>query len=86
MKRVGVVAFVALCLCSCLRPTSASAQSVDIPLNYTLNTDHNYGGGFDPRPVLILTINIGVNGGPAQAYAFDTGSSVFVAPPGTFSA
>src|SRR5438046_2248178 len=85
MKRVGIVAFVALGLWSCLRPMSASAQSVDIPLNYAVNTGRNYGGSIGAGPVLILTINIGVNGGAAQPYAFDTGSSVFVTPNGTFT-
>jgi autotransporter-associated beta strand protein len=55
---------------------------VDIPLNYAINTGYNYG---DPHnTVLILTINIGVNGGAAQPYAFDTGSAFFVTPNGTF--
>src|SRR6516162_3783852 len=82
MKRVGVVAFVALGVG--LMPTFAFAQSVDIPLNYTINKLNNYGTPIN-NPVLILTINVGIGGGPAQAYAFDTGSSVFVAPPGTFT-
>jgi hypothetical protein len=62
----------------------AAAQSVDIPLNYTLNTYRNFGGSI-PGPVVILTINVGVNGGAAQAYAFDTGSAVFLTPSGVFS-
>jgi hypothetical protein len=52
---------------------------VDIPLNYTLNTYRNFGGSIS-GPVVILTINVGVNGGAAQAYAFDTGSAVFLTP------
>jgi uncharacterized protein with beta-barrel porin domain len=85
MKRVGVVELLALGLGMGAIPSLAVAQSVDIPLNYTLNTINNYGQPLG-KPTLILTINIGVGGGPAQAYAFDTGSSVFVAPPGTFTA
>jgi autotransporter-associated beta strand protein len=84
MKRVGIVEFAALGLSIGLTPTSALAQSVDIPLNYAVNTGHNYGGHI-ANPVLILTINIGVNGGVAQPYAFDTGSSVFLTPSGVFT-
>jgi outer membrane autotransporter protein len=62
----------------------AAAQSVDIPLNYTLNTGLNFGGSI-PGSVLILTINVGVNGGAAQAYAFDTGSASFLTPNGVFT-
>jgi hypothetical protein len=54
----------------------AAAQSVDIPLNYALNTGYNFGSQIS-NPVLILTINVGVNGGAAKPYAFDTGSAVF---------
>ena len=81
MRRVGVVAFASLGVG--LMPTFAAAQSVDIPLNYTVNTRHNYGEPINNA--LILTINVGVGGAPAQPYAFDTGSSVFVARPGTFT-
>jgi autotransporter-associated beta strand protein len=84
MKRVGIVEFAALGLSIGLTPPFALAQSVDIPLNYAVNTGHNYGFS-NSNPVLILTINVGVNGGAAQPYAFDTGSSVFLAPNGTFS-
>jgi hypothetical protein len=65
-------------------PQGAAAQSVDIPLNYTLNKDHNFGGSIG-GPVVILTINVGANGGAAQAYAFDTGSASFLAPSGVFT-
>jgi hypothetical protein len=65
----------------CAVAQGAAAQSVDIPLNYTLNTIRNFGGSI-PGPVVILTINVGVNGGAAQAYAFDTGSAVFLTPNG----
>ena len=68
----------------CAVAQGAAAQSVDIPLNYTLNTIRNFGGSI-PGPVVILTINVGVNGGAAQAYAFDTGSAVFLTPNGVFS-
>jgi autotransporter-associated beta strand protein len=57
---------------------------VDVPLNYAVNTGHNYGAPIS-NPVLILTINVGVNGGPALPYAFDTGSSVFLTPTGLFT-
>ena len=62
----------------------AAAQSVDIPLNYAVNTGLNFGGS-TPGPVLILTINVGVNGGTAQAYVFDTGSASFLTPNGVFT-
>ena len=68
----------------CAVAQGAAAQSVDIPLNYTLNAIRNFGGSI-PGPVVILTINVGVNGGAAQAYAFDTGSAVFLTPNGVFS-
>src|SRR5215469_7960119 len=77
MKRVGVVALVAAGVGVC--PTLALAQSVAIPLNYAVNTGYSYGTP-DSSRALILTINVGVNGGTAQAYAFDTGSAVFLAP------
>jgi autotransporter-associated beta strand protein len=44
----------------------ATAQSVNIPLQYEAG-----GNG------LILTINVGINGGAARPYLFDTGSGVF---------
>jgi autotransporter-associated beta strand protein len=69
---------------ACAVAQGAAAQSVDIPLNYALNTFRNFGGSI-PGPVVILTINVGVNGGAAQAYAFDTGSAVFLTPNGVFS-
>ena len=84
MKRVGIVEFAVLGLGIGLTPISALAQSVDIPLNYALNTGHNYGFS-NSGSILILQINVGVNGGAAQPYAFDTGSSVFLAPNGTFT-
>jgi autotransporter-associated beta strand protein len=62
----------------------APAQSVDIPLNYAVNTGYNY-GSLPSSPVLVLTINVGVNGGAAQPYAFDTGSAVFLTPNGVFT-
>src|SRR5215472_17547134 len=77
MKRVGVVALVAAGVGVC--PTLALAQSVAIPLNYAFDTGYSYGTP-DSSRTLILTINVGVNGGAAQAYAFDTGSAVFLAP------
>ncbi len=79
-----IVEFAALSLSIGLTPAFALAQSVDIPLNYTVNTGYNYGGHI-ANPVLILTINVGVNGGPALPYAFDTGSSVFLTPNGLFT-
>ena len=84
MKRVRVLEFAALGLSVGLTPTFALAQSVDISLNYAVNTGYNYGGHI-ANPVLILTINVGVNGGAAQPYAFDTGSSVFLSPSGVFT-
>jgi len=42
------------------------AQSVDIPLQL-----------FHANDGVILTINVGINGGPARPYLFDTGSDVF---------
>ena len=84
MKRVRIVKLAALGLGIGLTPTAALAQSVDIPLNYALNTGYNYGFS-NSSPILILQINVGVNGGAAQSYAFDTGSSVFLAPNGTFT-
>jgi autotransporter-associated beta strand protein len=62
----------------------AAAQSVAIPLNYALNTGNNFGAPIS-NPVLILTINVGVNGGAAQSYAFDTGSASFLTPNGLFT-
>ena len=69
----------------CAVAQGAAAQSVDIPLNYALNTVNNFGGPIS-GPVLILRINVGVNGGAAQSYAFDTGSAVFLTPSGVFAA
>lgn len=87
MKRVGVAACAALgmglALGLALGPTLALAQSVAIPLNYAVNTGYNFGS--PSNPALILTINIGVNGGAAQPYAFDTGSAIFLTANGTFS-
>lgn len=68
----------------CAVAQGAAAQSADIPLNYTLNTSRNFGGSI-PGPVVILTINVGVNGGTALPYAFDTGSAVFLTPNGVFN-
>ncbi len=82
--RNRIVELAALGLSIGLAPTLALAQSVDLPLNYAVNTDHNYGSKI-ASPVLILTINVGVNGGAAQPYAFDTGSSVFLTPSGVFT-
>ena len=62
----------------------ATAQSVDIPLNYALNAGYNFGSQIS-NPVLILTINVGVNGGAAKPYAFDTGSAVFLTPSGVLT-
>jgi len=84
MKRVRIVGFAALGLCIGLAPTLALAQSVDIPLNYAVNTGSNYGSAIS-NPVLILTINVGVNGGVAQPYAFDTGSAIFLTPSGVLT-
>jgi len=83
MKRVRIAACAALGLAVGLTSTCALAQSVAIPLNYAVNTGYNFGS--PSNPALILTINIGVNGGVAQPYAFDTGSAIFLAPNGTFS-
>jgi autotransporter-associated beta strand protein len=44
----------------------ATAQSVNIPLQLERANDG-----------VILTINVGINGGPARPYLFDTGSEVF---------
>ena len=52
----------------------AAAQAAAFPLSYAVNSSYNFGGAIT-RPVLILTINVGVNGGAAQPYAFDTGSA-----------
>ena len=79
MSCVRMVEFAALGLGIGLMPRLSLAQSVDIPLNYAVNTGSNYGGHI-PNPVLVLTINVGVNGGAALPYAFDTGSSVFLTP------
>jgi uncharacterized protein with beta-barrel porin domain len=84
MSCIRSVAFAATGLCIGLSPGPGFAQSVDIPLNYAINTGANYGFSAT-NPVLILTINVGVNGGPAQTYAFDTGSSVFVAPSSVYA-
>ena len=84
MKCARIVEFAALSLSIGLTPTFALAQSVDIPLNYAVNTGYNYGFP-SANPVLILTINVGVNGGAARPYAFDTGSSVFLTPNGVFA-
>jgi hypothetical protein len=73
MKRVGFVAFMGLGVGMC------PAQSVAIPLNYAVDTGYSYGTPDSSRN-LFLTINVGVNGGAAQAYAFDRGSAVFLAP------
>ena len=77
MSCVRIVAFAAAGLG--LISSTALAQSVDIPLSYSVNSGYNYGFS-SPKPVLILTINVGVGGGAAQTYAFDTGSSIFLAP------
>lgn len=55
----------------CLAAGAAQAQSLDIPLNLTLQ------GTNDPAPV--LTINIGIDGQAPRPYLFDTGSEIFVA-------
>jgi uncharacterized protein with beta-barrel porin domain len=55
----------------CLTAGTAPAQSLDIPLNLTLQ------GTNDPGPW--LTINIGINGAAPRPYIFDTGSEIFVA-------
>lgn len=82
MSCVRIVAFAAAGLG--LMPSAALAQSVDIPLSYAINTGANYGFS-NPNPALVLTINVGVNGGAAQTYAFDTGSSVFLAPSSVYA-
>jgi hypothetical protein len=84
MKCVRIVAFATLGLNIGLTPTFALAQSVAIPLNYAVNTGHNYGAPI-ANPTLILTINVGVNGAAARPYAFDTGSSVLLAPNAVFA-
>jgi len=65
MKRLPIAECAALALGIGFSPTLALAQSVEIPLSYALNTGHNYGFSLT-NPVLILKINIGVNGGAAQ--------------------
>jgi autotransporter-associated beta strand protein len=55
----------------CAATGAAQAQSIDIPLNLTLQ------GTNDPAPV--LTVNIGIDGQAPRPYLFDTGSEVFVA-------
>ncbi|TYL99502.1 autotransporter domain-containing protein [Bradyrhizobium rifense] len=82
MSCVRIVAFAAAGFG--LMPGPGLAQSVDIPLGYTINTGANYGFN-NPNPALVLTINVGVNGGAAQTYAFDTGSSVFLAPSSVYA-
>ena len=84
MNRVRIAVFAALGVSIGLTPTFALAQSVDIPLNYALNTGYNFGAPVS-NPILILTINVGVNGGAARPYAFDTGSSIFLTPSGVFT-
>ena len=85
-RRFGTISFlfgVALALAVAQR---AAAQSVDIPLNYAVNTGRSFGAPPNNNPALTLTVNVGVNGGAAQPYAFDTGSAVFLAPSGVFNA
>lgn len=82
MSCVRIVAFAVAGLG--LMPGPILAQSVDIPLSYTINTGANYGFN-NANPALVLTINVGVNGGAAQTYAFDTGSSVFLAPSSVYA-
>jgi uncharacterized protein with beta-barrel porin domain len=82
MSCVRIVAFAVSGLG--LIPGPILAQSVDIPLSYTINTGANYGFN-NANPALVLTINVGVNGGAAQTYAFDTGSSVFLAPSSVYA-
>ncbi|WP_426407005.1 autotransporter outer membrane beta-barrel domain-containing protein [Bradyrhizobium ganzhouense] len=84
MSCVRIVAFAVVGLSLSLVPGSGLAQSVDIPLGYAINTGANYGFS-NPNPALVLTINVGVNGGTAQTYAFDTGSSVFLAPSSVYA-
>lgn len=50
---------------TCLAPP-VLAQSINIPLQLERANDG-----------VILTINVGINGGPARPYLFDTGSEVF---------
>jgi hypothetical protein len=85
-RRFGTISFlfgVALALAVAQR---AAAQSVDISLNYAVNTGRSFGAPPNNNPALTLTVNVGVNGGAAQPYAFDTGSAVFLAPSGVFNA
>lgn len=84
MGCVRIVAFAAAGLGLGLMPRPGLAQSVDIPLSYAVNTGANYGFS-SSNPALVLTINVGVNGGAAQTYAFDTGSSVFLAPSSVYA-
>ena len=49
----------------CLTP-EALAQSLNIPLQLEQAADG-----------VILTVNVGINGGPARPYLFDTGSGLF---------
>jgi autotransporter-associated beta strand protein len=55
----------------CLTPDAARAQSIDIPLNLTLQGTND--------PAAVLTINIGIDGQAPRPYLFDTGSEIFVA-------
>ena len=55
----------------CLASGAARAQSLDIPLNLTLQGTND--------PAAVLTINIGINGQAPRPYLFDTGSEIFVA-------
>jgi hypothetical protein len=67
LKRDACIAVLVLeiLLSFCLAP-EAMAQSVNIPLQLEQAADG-----------VILTINVGINGGPARPYLFDTGSGLF---------
>jgi hypothetical protein len=55
----------------CLTPVATRAQSIDIPLNLTLQGTNDQAA--------VLTITIGIDGQAPRPYLFDTGSEIFVA-------
>jgi len=67
----------------CAVAQGAAAQSVDIPLNYTLNTIRTW--GLNPRPRCYFDDQCRRQRWRGEAYAFDTGSAVFLTPNGVFS-
>src|SRR5690348_10627551 len=69
-KAALIAASVAPPIACALAASEVHAQSLAIPLQYvpvTLNSG----------PAYRLAVNVGINGGPAQPYLFDTGSNLF---------